>query len=209
MILLDPELDSTIRPPSKAASPSAVWRRSALPWSERLPTPRTLARFLSEAQDAIPLRGQVTVLLTIDAAVCDLNRRFRRKNKPTDVLSFPATTLLQSQERIAGDLAISVDTARRQAAEQGHALTCELKILILHGLLHLAGYDHETDQGKMHRRERSLRQQFGLPQGLIERTSKNTRPKPRSTVGCPILSRPLRKGGKTRTSARKARSRTL
>ncbi len=115
----------------------------------------------------MPLRGQVTVLLTSDAAIRDLNRRFRGKNKPTDVLSFPAADLVQDQEK--GDLAISVEMARRQAAEQGHALTCELKVLILHGVLHLAGHDHETDTGEMLRRERSLRARLGLPPGLIER----------------------------------------
>jgi probable rRNA maturation factor len=107
------------------------------------------------------------VLLTTDAALRSLNRRFRGKNKPTDVLSFPAAVL--SPERIAGDLAISVETARHQAAEQDHALAIELKVLILHGLLHLAGYDHESDSGRMARRERSLRAQLRLPQGLIER----------------------------------------
>jgi probable rRNA maturation factor len=70
---------------------------------------------------------------------------------------------------MAGDLAISVETARRQAEDQGHALTCELKVLILHGLLHLAGYDHESDKGKMARRESQLRAKLNLPQGLIER----------------------------------------
>ena len=115
-------------------------------------------------------RGQVTVLLTTDATIRDLNRRFRGKDEATDVLSFSATNPLQSQEKIAGDLAISVETARKQAAEQGHALGVELRVLILHGLLHLAGYDHETDAGKMQRRERQLRAKLGLPQGLIERT---------------------------------------
>jgi len=64
-----------------------------------------------------------------------------------------------------------VETAREQAVEQGHSLGVELRVLILHGLLHLAGYDHETDVGKMHRRERQLRAKLGLPQGLIERAS--------------------------------------
>jgi hypothetical protein len=72
-------------------------------------------------------------------------------------------------EGIAGDLAISVTTALGQAAEQRHSLSTEIKVLILHGLLHLAGYDHEADDGKMARRERVLRGRLGLPQGLIER----------------------------------------
>jgi probable rRNA maturation factor len=187
MILLDPQLDlgpspgkthlselalrdwAGARPQSMAASPRTGWRRNALPWSERVPTPRTLARFLVLAQDAVGLTGQVTVLLTTDAAIRDLNRRFRRQDSATDVLSFASTNPASGPEEIAGDLAISVETARKQAAEQGHALTCELKVLILHGLLHLAGYDHETDSGKMQRRERQLRAKLGLPEGLIER----------------------------------------
>ncbi len=172
MILIDPDLDPDPRPHSRAATPGAAWGRGALPWAERLPTPRTLNLFLSEALEAVRLRGQVTVLLTTDAAIRGLNRRFRSKNKPTDVLSFPAANLLQNSkpaERVAGDIAISVETARRQAVGQGHELTCELKVLMLHGLLHLAGYDHESDAGRMHRRERTLRARLGLPQGLIER----------------------------------------
>jgi probable rRNA maturation factor len=115
----------------------------------------------------VPLKGQVTVLLTTDAAIQKLNRRFRGKNKATDVLSFPASGL--GAKGIAGDLAISVTTALGQAAEQGHSLSTEIKVLILHGLLHLAGFDHEVDAGRMARRERLLRAKLRLPQGLIER----------------------------------------
>ncbi len=195
MILLDPDLDrsphgnrlkelpirrdaGSVRR-SGAGTPTNKWRRAPLPWAERLPTPVTLNRFLREAQDAVKLRGLVSVLLTTDKAIRRLNRDFRGKNKATDVLSFPAVDLYAAARlgpgapalRIDGDLAISVDTARKQAAQQGHALTCELKILVLHGLLHLAGYDHETDKGEMARRETQLRAQFGLPLGLIERAS--------------------------------------
>jgi len=74
----------------------------------------------------------------------------------------------------AGDLAISVETAARQAREQGHRLSIELRVLMLHGLLHLAGFDHEADEGEMARKERRLRAKIGLPQGLIERVSKTT-----------------------------------
>jgi probable rRNA maturation factor len=153
MILLDPELE-----PEPASS-----RRGA--------STRALARFLAEAQVAVRLSGQVTVLLTTDAALRDLNRRFRGKDKATDVLSFPSTNSAPDAEKIAGDVAISVETARRQAAEQGHWLAVELRVLMLHGLLHLAGYDHENDEGRMQRRERQLRAKLGLPQGLIERAS--------------------------------------
>ena len=137
----------------------------------RIQPRRTLGRYLSDAQAAVGLLGQVTVLLTTDATIRDLNRRFRGKDEATDVLSFSATNLLQSQKKIAGDVAISVETARKQASEQGHALGVELRVLILHGLLHLAGYDHETDAGKMRRRERQLRAKLGLPLGLIERVN--------------------------------------
>lgn len=164
MILLDPELEPDPRPHG------------------RLPSVRALARFLAEAQSAVRLRGEVTVLLTTDRTIRRLNRRYRGKNKATDVLSFPAEDLIQNhrkKEKIAGDLAISVDTARKQSAEQGHALTCELQVLILHGLLHLAGYDHEMDNGRMARRERQLRARLGLPLGLIERSGNGPRPKTR------------------------------
>ncbi len=125
------------------------------------------------AQAAVRLRGHVTVLLTGDATMRDLNQRFRGKNKPTDVLSFPVENLVQNQRKNPekGDVAISVETARRQGAEQGHSLAIEIKVLMLHGLLHLAGYDHETDAGEMRRRERSLRTKLGLPPGLIERSA--------------------------------------
>jgi probable rRNA maturation factor len=128
-----------------------------------------LVRFLAEAQAAVRLKGEVTVLLTTDAAIRKLNRQFRGKNKATDVLSFPAEGI--GAEELAGDLAISVATAVKQAVEQGHSLSTEIKVLVLHGLLHLAGYDHEADEGKMARRERLLRARLGLPQGLIERAA--------------------------------------
>jgi probable rRNA maturation factor len=117
----------------------------------------------------VHLKGQVTVLLTSDAALRKLNRQFRGKNKATDVLSFPAAGL--GAEQIAGDLAVSVTTALHQAIGQGHTLSTEVKVLILHGLLHLAGYDHEADTGRMARRECQLRAKLGLPQGLIERAA--------------------------------------
>jgi probable rRNA maturation factor len=133
-----------------------------------VPSTRTLARFLGEAQAAVRLRGQVSVLLTTDRNIRRLNRQFRGKDKATDVLSFPAGEAVAGE--VAGDLAVSVPTALRQAREQGHALAVELKVLILHGLLHLNGFDHERDNGEMARRERLLRGRLGLPQGLIERS---------------------------------------
>ncbi|MDR3737844.1 MAG: rRNA maturation RNase YbeY [Terracidiphilus sp.] len=176
MIVFDPDLD-----PEAATAATA-----AVPRSESLPSGRTLARFLTVAQAAVRLRGQVTVLLTTDTAIRRLNRQFRGKNKATDVLSFPADPIpgLKPAQRIAGDLAISVPTARRQAAGQGHALAVEVKVLMLHGLLHLAGYDHETDKGQMARRERALRAKLKLPQGLIERVE-----------GGPALAKARRRAG--------------
>ncbi len=140
--------------------------------TQRMPSVRTLTRFLAEAQAAVRLRGQVTVLLTTDSAIRKLNRQFRGIDKATDVLSFPAQVLPGFE--VAGDLAISVPTAMRQASEHGHALSVEVKVLMLHGLLHLAGYDHEADTGQMARRERVLRGKLGLPQGLIERVTRVT-----------------------------------
>lgn len=154
MIVFDP-----FQPLSPAADSS---RRTALPGK------RTLERFLNEACAAVRLRGEVSVLLTNDKTIQDLNRRFRKKNKPTDVLSFPAADLSAG---IAGDLAISLETAARQAESFGHSLREEVKILLLHGSLHLAGYDHEVDDGQMARREATLRKRFGLPLGLIQRAS--------------------------------------
>jgi probable rRNA maturation factor len=133
------------------------------------PRRRELMSFLREALALTRLTGEVSVLLTGDRAVRDLNRQFRRKNKSTDVLSFPAT---ENAAGVAGDLVISLDTALRQATERGHSLETEIKVLLLHGLLHLAGYDHETDDGEMQRREVRLRRKLGLPGGLIERVSR-------------------------------------
>jgi probable rRNA maturation factor len=167
MILLDPDLDPDPALASTSAKQAAASGPSAPKKNQRLPSARTLANFLGQAQAAVRLKGEVTVLLTTDAAIRKLNRQFRGKNQATDVLSFPAEGI--GAEGIAGDLAISVPTARKQAVEQGHSLSTEIRVLILHGLLHLAGYDHEADAGKMARRERLLRARLGLPQGLIER----------------------------------------
>jgi len=169
MILFDPDLDPSLLPASAAAKQTAV---SPSGKKLRLPSTRTLSRFLDLAQAAVRLKGQVSVLLTTDPAIRKLNRQFRDKNKSTDVLSFPAEPFpgVPAKERYAGDLAISVPTALRQSAGQGHSLSTEVKVLMLHGLLHLSGLDHEADTGQMAKRERLLRAKLGLPQGLIERT---------------------------------------
>lgn len=174
MILFDPDLASTPAPRISAPkrltnSVQRTLAQSAILRKQRIPTSSTLARFLREAQSALKLGGQVTVLLSTDDAIKGLNRRFRGQNKATDVLSFPACTA--GPMNVAGDLAISIPTARRQADERGHTLATEIKVLMLHGLLHLAGYDHETDRGEMARREQKLRMKLRLPHGLIERSS--------------------------------------
>lgn len=129
-----------------------------------------LARFAARARRAARLRGEVAVLVAGDRELRALNRRFRRRDQPTDVLSFPAAS-----DGLAGDIAISAATAARNARRFGHPLADELKILILHGMLHLAGYDHERDRGQMARREERLRHRLGLPASLIARTRGQTR----------------------------------
>lgn len=137
------------------------------------PAKSTLTRFLNRARTAVGLTGEVDVLLTGDSEIKTLNRQFRRKNKATDVLSFPAPEEIFQQH--AGDLAISLDTAARQAASFGHSLADEIRVLMLHGLLHLAGMDHEIDKGEMAAREAELRQDLRLPATLIERVSQPAR----------------------------------
>jgi len=171
MILLDPDLDAHPAARSINAASSPEIRKADR--DARLPSVRTLNAFLREAKTAVRLNGAISVTPTTDSKVKTLNRDFRRKNKPTDVLSFPAAKI--SRGEVAGDLAISVDTARKQAREQGHSLGIELKVLMLHGLLHLAGYDHETDNGAMARKERALRAKLALPLGLIERVEGRAR----------------------------------
>ncbi len=129
-----------------------------------------LARFAARAQREVGLAGEVTVLLTGDAELRRLNRDFRGKDKTTDVLSFPSSAETSPRRIQGGDIAISLERAKAQAREMGHPLLVEVKVLILHGMLHLAGYDHESDNGRMERRERKLRALLNLPSGLIERT---------------------------------------
>jgi len=111
-------------------------------------------------------------VITTDSELRRLNRQFRRKNTATDVLSFPAPP--DAPKGYLGDLAISFDRARAQAREFGHATSVEIRVLMLHGVLHLTGLDHETDSGKMARAEARLRRRLGLPGGLIERASETS-----------------------------------
>ena len=123
-------------------------------------------------------RGDVAVALAGDAQVRALNRRYRRKDRPTDVLSFPvASAIRRTPHESLGDIVIATGVARRQAGESGHSYQSELRVLALHGLLHLLGYDHHhaADDGRMGRLEMSLRKKGGLTSGLIERTSPRRR----------------------------------
>ena len=145
---------------------------SVLEEGARLPEARGLGRWLGRVAPR-SARGLVTIAILPDAKVKALNKRFRRINKATDVLSFP----LEGQraegkgEKYLGDIVIARGIARKQAKNLGHPLRIELRVLALHGLLHLLGYDHEVDAGRMARVEARLRRKAGLPLGLIARAS--------------------------------------
>jgi probable rRNA maturation factor len=111
----------------------------------------------------------MTIALVPDRRVQELNRTFRRKDTATDVLSFPA-----GEPDMLGDVVIARGVARRQARAAGHGLDTEIRVLALHGLLHLLGYDHEHDGGRMARLEARLRRKGGLREGLIERATTDT-----------------------------------
>ena len=129
-----------------------------------------LSRFVSRAKKASRLVGEVSVRVTSSNELRRLNRQFRGKDKATDVLSFPAPN--RPRNGLAGDVAISADIAAYNAHRLGHTAAEEIKILALHGILHLAGYDHERDEGQMAAKEAGLRRALGLPVGLIERNGK-------------------------------------
>jgi len=132
----------------------------------------SLERFVLRARQAAGLRGNANILVTGSDVMRVLNRQFRGKNKPTDVLSFPASSPLIANGRKsthAGEIAISSDIAAKNAVRFGHSAAEEVKILILHGILHLAGFDHERDNGQMARKEMKLRQALRLPVALLQR----------------------------------------
>jgi len=152
-----------------------------------------LARWLAQVAPA-RARGAVSVALVGDARVRALNRRYRRVDRPTDVLSFPAGPNPKSRipnpqspipNPFLGDIVIARGVARRQAREAGHAELTELRVLALHGLLHLMGYDHDRDNGRMQRVERRLRRKGGLGEGLLERAA----------TSCPGYARAQRREG--------------
>src|SRR5579864_7498005 len=139
-------------------------RQSRIPLQDAV-----LARFLTSVRRELKLgRREVTVCFVEDREIARLNRRFRGKPKPTDVLSFPANGAGASDfphengASFLGDIAISPQAARRNAKRFGRTLNEELRILILHGVLHLVGYDHEADDGEMDRIETRLRRKLGL-----------------------------------------------
>jgi len=134
-----------------------------------------LAAWLARATPA-RARGLVTVAVISDAAMRRLNRAYRGVDRATDVLSFGGDAGRGAPgagepQALLGDVAIARGVAVRQARQQGHSLRIELRILALHGVLHLLGYDHEADQGQMRRLEERLRRRAGLPHGLVARTS--------------------------------------
>ena len=125
----------------------------------------SLESFAETLRDRVARRREFHCRITNDAELQTLNARFLGKDYPTDVLSFPSDT----ESAHAGDLAISLQRARAQASEWNHTLEDEIRILMLHGVLHLLGMDHESDNGRMRRAELRWRRKFGLPNGLIER----------------------------------------
>lgn len=155
-------------------------------------TSLALARFVARARRAAGLKGAVNVLLISSAAMKSLNRRFLGKHKPTDVLSFPAEP--GAHKAFAGEIAVSAEIATQNARALGHSPADEVKILVLHGVLHLRGYDHECDNGEMAAREKQLRAKLRLPLGLIERSGlrrvtglrpDRTKPRPVSVAARP------------------------
>ena len=139
----------------------------------------SLRTFAEQVREELGLRESLTICFVTDAEIARMNEAYRKKLGPTDVLSFPAHAQrgkprkLETRSRSAqvkatggekylGDIAISPAAARRNAKEYGRNLRAELRILMLHGVLHLLGYDHETDNGTMNRLETKLRRRFGL-----------------------------------------------
>lgn len=146
---------------------------------------KDLEKFLARASQVLRLRpGSLTVCLVTDAEIARWNRGYRGKRGPTDVLSFPAVakpsrrtekrkhqssrkrrgdfSFPRSSDSYLGDIAIAPAVARRNARQFDRTLDEEMRILIVHGMLHLMGYDHETDSGQMDRRERRVRRRLGL-----------------------------------------------
>ena len=143
-------------------------------------------------------RGDVAIAIVSDRSIRALNRDYRHTDAPTDVLSFPSAPSALHPAHL-GDIVIADGVARRQARRARHAYATELKVLALHGLLHLLGYDHHapSDRGRMERLERQLRAKGGLGEGLIERAHAESEPPRRSAK---------REGRKRRARARAGES---
>lgn len=164
----------------------------------------SLRGFLLRAQREAELSGEVNVLITSNDYMRRLNREFRGKDEATDVLSFPASP--NGGKGVMGDIAISAEIASSNARSLNHSFEQELKILLLHGVLHLAGYDHETDNGEMAHIEQRLRAKLKLPSSLIERANglENHEPNVGSAGASP--KHPQAGGGRIHVKRRKARS---
>jgi probable rRNA maturation factor len=134
----------------------------------------SLKEFVRRVRDELSLGdAEITVCLLSDAEMARMNEAFRKKSGPTDVLSFPSVQRQrpisskpgprsQMRSTVLGEIAIAPATARRNARKYRRTLANEMRILILHGVLHLLGYDHETDRGRMNRLEQNLRRRLGL-----------------------------------------------
>jgi probable rRNA maturation factor len=134
---------------------------------------RPLQEFLRRTQRELKIaNSEITIAFVSDAEMARWNENYRKKKGPTDVLSFPATAgasqkfaaraNLAKRAVILGDIAIAPETAKRYAKKNGRTLSSEIRVLMLHGVLHLMGYDHESDQGQMNRIERKLRRRLGI-----------------------------------------------
>jgi probable rRNA maturation factor len=132
--------------------------------------PRSLENFAGKLQRELARGRAFDCLITGDAELRKLNREFRGKDQPTDVLSFP-NAAHPGKSSPLGSIAISAARARAQARALRHSTDAEIRILMLHGVLHLLGYDHETDAGRMARAEKRWRKRLALPVGLIERVA--------------------------------------
>ncbi|RRS29856.1 MAG: heat-shock protein [Epsilonproteobacteria bacterium (ex Lamellibrachia satsuma)] len=120
---------------------------------------------------------EIELIITDNKTIQELNQEYRDKDKPTDVLSFPMETPFTEQSVFdipLGSIVISADLVRTKATEFGHTVQDELSLLFIHGLLHLLGYDHETDNGEMRKKEKEIIKAFDLPSSLIVRTNESS-----------------------------------
>lgn len=150
---------------SPDGSSTLIFDPASRPALARRVTQKSLNEFAETLRVKVARKRSFTCLIAGDMELLRLNKQFRGKKYPADVLSFPSGSLKGE----LGEMAISADRALDQAAEFGHGVGDEVRILMLHGVLHLLGYDHETDDGEMARVEARWRKTLGLPQSLTER----------------------------------------